>query len=255
MRTLSIFLFLVLSLAACTPSTTPQTAANNTATTANRTMPAVPFAQRWIIAVPDFRVAESNITIQGRNGGVRATPNATANVRANLAEIARTLAETFSVAAVNKQQFRVTERAVLDAILREQNLSTSGIISPETASEIGRVSGTELLVLGSLNEMRLMPSTDDVVSAVVDFFEIKTDTVIVDVRVRLELRAVAVNTAEIVAAVRAEATLEDIEISVGNNKKQDLALTSKGSDALRQTIEAAVRQGVVKLARALPAKN
>lgn len=48
--------------------------------------------------------------------------------------------------------FRVIEREQLNALLREQDLGTSGIVTPESAAKIGQLLGVEIAVFGSVSE-------------------------------------------------------------------------------------------------------
>lgn len=47
--------------------------------------------------------------------------------------------------------FKVVERAQLESILREHNISVSGYLSPETTREIGRILGVDVLLLGEVS--------------------------------------------------------------------------------------------------------
>lgn len=49
------------------------------------------------------------------------------------------------------KQTTVIERARIDAVLHEQNLSQQGYISPETAVQVGRLLGVQALVTGSVS--------------------------------------------------------------------------------------------------------
>lgn len=54
---------------------------------------------------------------------------------------------------VKSNKFRVIEREQLDALLKEQDLGRSGIMTPESAAAIGKVLGVELAVFGAVTEM------------------------------------------------------------------------------------------------------
>lgn len=47
--------------------------------------------------------------------------------------------------------FKVVERAQLEDILREHNLSVSGYLSPQTTREIGRILGVDVLLIGEVS--------------------------------------------------------------------------------------------------------
>ncbi len=47
--------------------------------------------------------------------------------------------------------FKVVERAQLESILKEHNISVSGYLAPETTREIGRILGVDLLLIGEVS--------------------------------------------------------------------------------------------------------
>lgn len=47
--------------------------------------------------------------------------------------------------------YKVVERAQLESILREHNISVSGYLSPETTREIGRILGVDVLLIGEVS--------------------------------------------------------------------------------------------------------
>lgn len=47
--------------------------------------------------------------------------------------------------------FKVVERAQLESILREHNISVSGYLAPETTREIGRILGVDVLLIGEVS--------------------------------------------------------------------------------------------------------
>ena len=47
--------------------------------------------------------------------------------------------------------YKVVERAQLESILHEHNISVSGYLSPETTREIGRILGVDVLLIGEIS--------------------------------------------------------------------------------------------------------
>ena len=47
--------------------------------------------------------------------------------------------------------FKVVERAQLESILQEHNISVSGYLSPDTTREIGRILGVDVLLIGEVS--------------------------------------------------------------------------------------------------------
>ena len=59
-------------------------------------------------------------------------------------------AEDIFVMHLLKRGYQVVERTRLEAILREQNLNMTGILSPDTAKGIGKVLGVDAVFLGQV---------------------------------------------------------------------------------------------------------
>ena len=47
--------------------------------------------------------------------------------------------------------FKVVERAQLESVLREHNISVSGYLAPDTTREIGRILGVDVLLIGEVS--------------------------------------------------------------------------------------------------------
>ncbi len=61
-------------------------------------------------------------------------------------------ADVFVTELVNAGTFSVIERNRLNDVLAEHNLAASGAITPQSAVELGRLLGVQLMVLGSITE-------------------------------------------------------------------------------------------------------
>lgn len=61
-------------------------------------------------------------------------------------------ADKFTTELVNSGQFSVIERNRLNDILKEHNLVAQGAITPQSAVDIGKLLGVELMVMGSVTE-------------------------------------------------------------------------------------------------------
>lgn len=66
------------------------------------------------------------------------------------AAIGRAMAAAFDAPLVQTQRFTVVTRADLNQILEEISIQNSGIISPEEAQRLGKISGAEIVVTGSV---------------------------------------------------------------------------------------------------------
>ena len=56
--------------------------------------------------------------------------------------------DVFVTELVKSGRFRVIEREVLDALLREKNLSLSGDVDPSTAVRAGKLLGVDYMLIG-----------------------------------------------------------------------------------------------------------
>lgn len=73
------------------------------------------------------------------------------DLQGNVTELGRFLAEEFSVAlAESRKGFEVIDRVHLKVILAENKLTTTGLIEPATAQELGRIAGAEALITGTI---------------------------------------------------------------------------------------------------------
>lgn len=61
---------------------------------------------------------------------------------------------------VNSNQYLVLDRENIDLILKEQNLGQSGLVSPETAVEVGRLLGARYIITGTVTEFAKVSSGD-----------------------------------------------------------------------------------------------
>jgi hypothetical protein len=70
----------------------------------------------------------------------------------NLTELGKAIAEDIGVGIVNegKGAFQVMERSNLNAILKEQKLSSSGLIDPETAKQLGKLKMVDAVIVGNI---------------------------------------------------------------------------------------------------------
>jgi curli biogenesis system outer membrane secretion channel CsgG len=103
-----------------------------------------------------------------------ATPKVAFNARADFSAIERVAVMTFSgpegdlAADLLTQNLlahgaNVVERQQLEAVLREQRLSTSGMLDPRTIKQLGKLLGVDALFVGTV--ARSMPSQSYVVTS------------------------------------------------------------------------------------------
>lgn len=71
----------------------------------------------------------------------------------NITEIGRFFAEEFLVALVRTGKVEVIERSRLRKMLADSNISPSGTINPALAGQIGKVSGADIIVAGTVTAL------------------------------------------------------------------------------------------------------
>jgi curli biogenesis system outer membrane secretion channel CsgG len=62
------------------------------------------------------------------------------------------LAAQLTTALIESGQFIIIERAELATVLREQEMAKQGVVSKETASQVGKMLGSQLLIAGAVTE-------------------------------------------------------------------------------------------------------
>lgn len=73
------------------------------------------------------------------------------DLEGNVTQLDRFIAEEFSVALAGAGKgFRVIDRTNLKIIIKENNLSATGLIDPATARQLGMITGVDALVTGTL---------------------------------------------------------------------------------------------------------
>ncbi len=76
------------------------------------------------------------------------------DLKGNVTELGRFIAEEFSVALLESSQgFEVVDRTHLQSILKEHKLSETGVIDPQTARKLGQFAGVDALVTGTITPL------------------------------------------------------------------------------------------------------
>lgn len=120
------------------------------------------------------------------------------------------VSEMLTTELVKSGNYRVIERRELDQILKEQNLGNSGIVTQQSAAQMGKVLGVELAIMGAVTEFGYKKSdTGGRVKGIGLGVQSQSATV------ALDCRMVNTTTAEIVAAdnVRKQKSSRGIRVS------------------------------------------
>jgi curli biogenesis system outer membrane secretion channel CsgG len=228
-------------LAACAPAVDT---AVGSAAVQEFTLAPLPAQERWIVAVPNFEVRAGNVRI----GDV----DLSAQGETFYQELGSGVADIFVTEAFRSQQFRITERGELEKILAEQNLAASGRVEPQTAAQLGRITGAELIVLGSLSEFGV--TTTGGGGRVLGIFGGSAETV--TARVSVDIRIVDAVTAEIVAIGSATSEVSQASVQVDMfNVVRALRAGRSGTTIVDIAVRNAIRGAINEAAAALPAKT
>jgi TolB-like protein len=99
------------------------------------------------------------------------------DLQGNVTELGRFISEEMSVALADSSgDFTIVDRTHLKSIIREHKLSSTGLITPDTARQLGKISGVDALITGTLTP----------------FGE----------KVRITIKVLDTNTADIISSVR-----------------------------------------------------
>lgn len=249
-------LAVTLGLVGCGPSTNTaspiRTATTSSSTDTRDALPGletfsvapVPPDERWVIAVPNFSVRSGNVRLRGNLLEDRDD--------AFFGELGSGVADIFVNEAFRSEQFRITERAELEAVLLEQNLAQSGRVDPQTAADVGRVTGAELIVLGSVAEFGVTSTGGG--GRLFGILGGSSETV--TVRVSVDIRFVDAVSAEIIGigSSTAEVSQSSVEIDVFN-----VIRGLQGGRTGTTIVDLAVRNAIIgainDAATALPGKG
>lgn len=206
----------------------------------------LPRAERWVIAVPQFEVRTGSVRVGGED--VEGRREAEGIYR----ELGSGVSDIFVTEAVRSQRFVVTERAELDQVLQEQELGQTGLVDPGTAAAVGRITGAELIVFGSVTEFGV--TTTGGGGRVFGVFGGSAETV--TARVGVDVRLVDAATAEVIAigVGTAEASQSNVRIDVFNVIR-GLGAGRTGTTIVDIAVRNAIRGAIDEAAQSLPNKS
>jgi curli biogenesis system outer membrane secretion channel CsgG len=112
--------------------------------------------------------------------------------------IGKGVSDMLITALVESDRYLVVERSELDEILQEQGLGMSGAVTPQSAAQVGKLLGIEVMVTGSVTEFGEKKSEVGGGLGSLSGFNIGVSTK--TARVAVDIRMVNVNTGEIITA-------------------------------------------------------
>lgn len=166
--------------------------------------------------------------------------NATAEVTD---AVRRGITDMLTTAIVNTNAFSVFERSRLEAVAREQRLSMSGLVDSTTVAKVGRLVGVDVIVTGAVTEFSSKMSGGLLPLPIAGISGIAVGNS--KATVRLDVRAIKVDTGEVVFASRETGTADR---SLGGVMISGLAY---GQGETGGVLSAAVYNAVTKIASSL----
>jgi len=132
--------------------------------------------------------------------------------------IGQGVADMLVTKLVESKQYLVIERNQLDAILKEQGLGQSGLVTQQSAAKVGQLLGVEMIVTGSISEFGEKKSKVGGGIGSLGGFNIGVATK--TARVAVDIRLVNTSTGEIIAAKSAKG--EDSSTGLDNVGVEDV---------------------------------
>ncbi|TFH00740.1 MAG: hypothetical protein E4H13_06690 [Calditrichales bacterium] len=132
------------------------------------------------------------------------------------------VADMLVTSLVESKNFIVIERTELDEVLKEQGLGQSGLVTPQSAAQVGQLLGVQMIVTGSITEFG---TKQNKVGGGFGGFNLGVSTS--TARVAVDLRLINVNTGEIMMAKSAEG--EDSSTGLDNVGVADIDFHNSNS--------------------------
>ncbi|MDA8132643.1 MAG: FlgO family outer membrane protein [Elusimicrobia bacterium] len=95
-------------------------------------------------------LTEAGTSIQGKK--IAIIPFSYADAREKASKDGSVIAERLTIKMINMHKFEIIERSVLDKVMNELKLQSSGMIDASSAQQLGKVLGVEAIVTGTLVE-------------------------------------------------------------------------------------------------------
>jgi len=201
---------------------------------------------------PRLRVAVMDLTgsalkmqqqmmAQAAPGGVVQTTQTTIAL-APPAEFARSLTEALTTSLVGTGKFIVLERLALTQVQQEQDLGASGRVNKETAAEVGKLMGAQVLITGDITSFTFNRSAlGGKLSGVIKGLDAGVERV--TAAVTIDLRLIDAVTGEVIASIKGDGNAAQQGVSANltkDEKKYD------GSASLSTPLGKASREAIQK---------
>jgi len=163
------------------------------------------------------------------------------------------LAAQLTTALIESGQFIVVERAELATVLREQEMAKQGVVSKETASQVGKMLGSQLLVAGAVTEFEQQAGGGGLRLGIGSgIFGGALGGTTTNGVVGMDLRLIDTTTGQVLQSHRAEAKVSQSGVSADVGVK----FMTFGGDAFNKTVlgqatRQAIAQGVALISKSM----
>lgn len=160
------------------------------------------------------------------------------------AEFARSLTEALTTSLVATGRFVVLERQALQQVQQEQDLGASGRVNKETAGEVGKLIGAQVLITGDITAFTYSRSAiGGKLTNLVKGLDAGVERV--SASVSIDLRLIDVVTGEVIASIKGDGDAAQQGVSADltrDEKKYDgsVSMTTPLGKASREAIQKSV---------------
>lgn len=141
------------------------------------------------------------------------------------------------------KRYRIIERFRMDEVLKELSLGQSGIVDPSRAISIGKQLGAEMILLGSLTDIKINEARQTIGIASIDTLEISVD---------LDARVISVEKGEVEAIAKATGKeINERRVALGASMGE----RSEEETAINTAIDRAVKEIAYRLSEEIEPKK
>jgi curli biogenesis system outer membrane secretion channel CsgG len=166
-------------------------------------------------------------------------------------EIGEGMRDMLTTALFKTKRFAVLERAILDEVMKEQDLAASGRVQQGTGAATGGIVGADLIVAGAVTEFVTDALT---VKAGTEAFGEDIDGSMTKGYVSLDIRVIDAKTSEIVAAMKVTGRTSDfgLEATPEEDAKLPLSLSIFTNRPAERAIRSAIQKAVAEIIKQTP---
>lgn len=166
-------------------------------------------------------------------------------------EIGEGMRDMLTTALFKTKRFAVLERAILDDVMKEQDLAASGRVQQGTGAATGGIVGADLIVAGAVTEFVTDALT---VKAGTEAMGTDIDGSMTKGYVTLDIRVIDAKTSEIVAAMKVTGRTSDygLEATPEEDSKLPVSLSVFTHRPAERAIRSAIQKAVTEIIKQTP---